>query len=161
MWTMDLDYDLGFSWGRLGLILKSSVWVQLNFCMSSFSLTDFGLKGCRFLHLVSCNIQFWSDSKRKFPQLCKLAAKLVSVSASSVLIQRSFWQGGLIMYLHHAKTLLYSHSSETLLYSHSSETLLKLIFLKCNESVLWSIKVKLKCHSYLGKHCNWLYAAVA
>ncbi len=70
-----------------------------------------------------CNVfHFWADNKKKFPHLSNLAIRVLSIPASSAPIERVFSRGGIIMRPHRARL--------------GAETLSKLIFLKCNETLL-------------------------
>lgn len=70
-----------------------------------------------------CHVfHFWSDNKKKFPHLSNLAMRVLSIPASSAPVERVFSRGGLIMRPHRARL--------------GAETLSKLIFLKCNETLL-------------------------
>lgn len=65
---------------------------------------------------------FWADNKKKFPQLYNLAIVVLSIPASSAPVERVFSHGGILMRPHRARL--------------GEETLSKLIFLKCNETLL-------------------------
>lgn len=70
-----------------------------------------------------CHVfNFWADNKKKFPHLSNLAIRVLSIPASSAPIERVFSRGGIIMRPHRARL--------------GAETLSKLIFLKCNETLL-------------------------
>ena len=70
---------------------------------------------CHVFHL-------WADNKKKFLHPSNLAMKALSIPASSAPVERVFSRGGLIMRSHRARL--------------GAETLSKLIFLKCNETLL-------------------------
>ena len=70
-----------------------------------------------------CHVfHFWANNKKKFPNLFSLAMRVLSIPASSAPVEGVFSRGGLIMRPHRARL--------------GAETLLKLIFLKCNETLL-------------------------
>lgn len=65
---------------------------------------------------------FWDKNQDRFPQLHKLALKVLSVPASSAPVERVFSRGGIIMRPHRARL--------------GHKMLQSLMFLKCNQALL-------------------------
>lgn len=82
----------------------------------------------------------WAKYNDRFPQLYKLALKVLSVPATSAPMERVFSQGGLMMRPHRARL--------------GHKMLQSFIFLKCNQTLLASC---LPC--YFTEHC-WLVYSV-
>ena len=76
------------------------------------------------INLADCDsaLSFWAKNRERFPQLYKLALRVLSVPASSAPVERVFSRGGLIMRPHRARL--------------GHKMLESLIFLKCNQDVL-------------------------